>query len=75
MVKNVASENMQKAKIVIMDALKEDEDGNAEQAIELYLQAAEICIKSVGCALLLWTKMTDYFIYFIGFSLASNCHL
>jgi len=47
-VKNMASENIQKAKIVIMDAMKEDEEGNKEQAIQLYLQAAEICIKSVS---------------------------
>ena len=31
-----------------MDAMKEDEGGKKEQAIELYLQAAEICIESVS---------------------------
>ena len=39
---------MNKAKIIIIDALEEDEEGNIEQAIDLYLQAAELCLKTVS---------------------------
>lgn len=45
-VKSKAFENAERAKIILLDALNEDEDGNDQQAVDLYLQAADICLKS-----------------------------
>ena len=45
-VKTKAFENAERAKIILLDALNEDEQGNEEEAIDLYLQAADLCIKS-----------------------------
>lgn len=43
---------MERAKYLLEKAFDEDGDENHEEAIELYMEAAEFCLALVGCLLL-----------------------
>lgn len=43
---NHTSQDEQRAKFLIKQALEQDEQGNESEALELYLQAAELCIQA-----------------------------
>jgi MIT (microtubule interacting and transport) domain len=45
-VKPIANSDLEKAHFLIKEALDEDEDGNADEAIKLYSEAIELCIKA-----------------------------
>jgi len=52
-VKTETEKSAQRAKFLVHHALEEDEAGNNQEASELYMQAAELCIKVVRVVVLL----------------------
>lgn len=42
---------LERAHFLVTQAFEEDEKGNDDEAIELYTQAVELCIKTVGLSL------------------------
>lgn len=46
--KNEQKLELDRAEFLLRQGLDEDEAGNEEEAIELYLQAAELCLKAVS---------------------------
>ena len=40
--------DLRRAEFLIREAINEDEAGNEDDAIELYSQAVEVCLKAVG---------------------------
>ena len=49
--KKQESQDEQTAKFLVRQALEQDEQGNESEALELYLQAAELCLKAQAQAL------------------------
>lgn len=47
-VKNEQKLDLDRAEFLLRQGLDEDEAGNEEEAVELYLQAAELCLKTVN---------------------------
>lgn len=43
--------DLERAHFLVTQAFEEDEKGNGDEAIELYTQAVELCIKTVGVSL------------------------
>lgn len=43
--------DLERAHFLVTQAFEEDEKGNDDEAIELYTQAVELCITSVGLSL------------------------
>jgi calpain-7 len=41
-----AESDLKRAKFILIEAIKEDEDGDPREAIELYMEAVELCIKA-----------------------------
>lgn len=50
--------DLERAHFLVTQAFEEDEKGNDDEAIELYTQAVELCIKTVSLSL-------DPFLFFI----------
>ena len=46
-IKNETAESVKRARIIVVDAFEEDEQNNKEQAIELYLEAADLCLSTM----------------------------
>ena len=46
--KNEQKQELERAEFLLKQGLDEDEAGNEEEAVELYLQAAELCLKAVS---------------------------
>lgn len=46
--KNEQKLELDRAEFLLKQGLDEDESGNEEEAVELYLQAAELCLKAVS---------------------------
>ena len=42
--------DLERAHFLVTQAFDEDEKGNSDEAIELYMQAVELCIQTVGFA-------------------------
>lgn len=42
--------DLERAHFLVTQAFDEDEKGNVEDAIELYTEAVELCLKTVGIA-------------------------
>lgn len=42
--------DLERAHFLVTQAFEEDEKGNGDEAIELYTQAVELCIQTVGAA-------------------------
>jgi hypothetical protein len=40
--------DLERAHFLVTQAFEEDEKGNGDEAIELYTQAVELCIQTVG---------------------------
>lgn len=61
---------LSRANFLLLEALDEDESGNAEEAIELYSSAVELCLEavSVGALFILYTDNVLYF------RLLRDCH-
>lgn len=43
--------DLERAHFLVTQAFEEDEKGSDDEAIELYTQAVELCIKTVGLSL------------------------
>ena len=49
--------DLERAHFLVTQAFEEDEKGNDDEAIELYTQAVELCIKTVVCSLFLYRSL------------------
>ena len=58
--KSLEQLEMERAKFLIQQAFEEDENGTKGDAVELYMQAAELCMKLVRTDL--FNKIDDFLI-------------
>lgn len=58
--------NLERIKCILNEAFEVDEQGKDDDALELYLEAAELCIKIVSGELSTCKQDKNYCIYFQG---------